>query len=256
MSNAIAPIDPDRAEADLLGLAETLPAGEVAPHRHGRAQLIYAVAGAITVTTTAGIWVLPPSRALWVPAGEWHGLRLRRPAELRTIYVAGEADGAPPWQRCIVVAVPPLLRELLLVAVTESAKGRLDEAGRRLARVLLDRLAALPELPVHLPEPHDERARRMAALLRADLDAPQPLAARTIEAGASRRTMERLFLTETGLSLGAWRQQLRLLHALDLLAGGAAVADVGFAIGYQNPSSFIAVFRRAFGTKPAQYFEA
>ncbi len=256
MNNAIAPIDPDLAEAEFLGLAETLPAGEVAQHRHGRAQLIYAITGAMTVTTAAGAWVLPPSRALWVPAGEWHGLRLRRRVELRTIYVAGEAVGVPPWRRCVVVAVPPLLRELLLIAVAESMAGRLDDASRRLARVLLDRLAALPELPVHLPEPRDERARRMAALLRADLAASRPLAALSVHTGASRRTMERLFVNETGLSLGAWRQQLRLLHALDLLAGGVAVGDVGFAIGYQNPSSFNAVFRRAFGTTPAQYFEA
>jgi AraC-like DNA-binding protein len=254
MNNAITPIDPDLAEAQIFGIAETLPAGEIAMHRHGRAQLIYAIAGAMSVVTEAGTWVLPPSRALWMPAGQRHGLRLRRSAELRTIYVSSEADGLPPWPDCVVVAVPPLLRELLLVAVAESPAGPADGASSRLARVLLDRLSALPALPVHLPEPRDPRARRLAGLLRDDLAAARPLDALITQAGGSRRTLERVFLNETHLSLGEWRQQLRLLYALELLAAGGPVGDVAFAIGYENPSSFIAVFRRAFGKTPAQYF--
>ena len=254
MNNAFTPIDPDRSDTDLVGIAETLVPGEVPPHRHQRAQLIYAARGAMSVTTEAGVWVLPTSRALWVPAGEWHSLHLRRSVELRTIYLSNTVDGLPNWPRCFVVAVPPLVRELLLSTVADTIVGRSDAAARRLVRVLLDRLAALPELPVHLPEPRDMRARRMAALLRAD-----PAALRSIDnlataAGSSRRTLERLFLEETGLALGSWRHQFRLLHGLDLLAAGTMVGEAAFSTGYQNPSSFIAVFKRAFGTTPAKYF--
>ena len=109
-------------------------------------------------------------------------------------------------------------------------------------------------MPLQLPSPRDVRARRVADALRRD-----PADARTLEAlsgsaGASKRTLERVFAAETGMTFGTWRQQLRLLHATRLLAAGEKVTVAATEAGYESTSAFIAMFRRAMGTTPSRYF--
>lgn len=246
--------DPDAARAPVVGLPESYQPGLTQWHAHRRMQLMYAVEGSLTVLTDGGSWVLPPNRALLLPGGVRHGLKLRRRVSLCTVYLAQEAGWVTPPALPMVMAVPALLRELI-VAVTElpwdyPATGR----SARLARVLCDQLRSIDQEPVHLPEPRDHRARRMAALFYAQPAERRPLAELARETGASLRTLERLWKAETGLSLGEWVQQLRLVFALEAIADGSTVGDAAFAVGFENPSSFIAVFRRRFSTTPARYF--
>jgi AraC-like DNA-binding protein len=127
-------------------------------------------------------------------------------------------------------------------------------AEARLIGVLLDQLEVLPTIPLQLPLPSDERALRVSAWLRSHPDDPCPLKQLPGRAGASVRTIERLFQRETGMSFGKWRQQLRLLQSLRLLAAGRAVTAVALEVGYDSPSAFIAMFKRALGTTPHRYF--
>jgi AraC-like DNA-binding protein len=131
-----------------------------------------------------------------------------------------------------------------------------DEAGpdARIMQVILDEIRALPSAPLHLPRARDARLLRVTEALRADPADPRSLAAWGRAAGASPRTLARLFLAETGLGFRAWRQRARLLHALVALAAGEPVTRVAFEAGYDSPSAFIAAFKRAFGTTPARYF--
>jgi AraC-like DNA-binding protein len=82
------------------------------------------------------------------------------------------------------------------------------------------------------------------------------LAAWARPAGASVRTLARLFTRETGMGFRGWRQQVRLLRALERLAAGEAVTTVALDLGYDSPSAFVAMFRRALGTTPGRYFAA
>jgi AraC-like DNA-binding protein len=127
-----------------------------------------------------------------------------------------------------------------------------DAEGMRLGAVAIDRIAASRMLPLNLPLPRDPRAVRIAERLRAepscDLDLPQ--LAR--DAGASARTMQRLFLVETGLRFSEWRQRLRLLHGASLLGAGRSVTDAGVDAGYSGTSAFSAAFRKHFGVTPSQ----
>jgi AraC-like DNA-binding protein len=225
-----------------------------APHRHKRGQLICIADGVAAVTTPDGTWVVPPQRAVWVPAETEHWVRCPTAATMRALFVMPDVTGLP--RRCCVIAVSPLLRELISRAADFPVD--YDEKGPdgRVMVLILDEIRALPALPLHLPWPADARLRRVCEALKAD-----PAENRTLEdwaraSGASARTLARLFRKETGMSFGGWRQQARLLEALGRLASGSPVTTVALDLGYQSPSAFTSMFRRALGTSPTRYFAA
>jgi AraC-like DNA-binding protein len=190
---------------------------------------------------------------VWIPAGVVHKVELAGKVSIRTLFFARRFSRTLP-RRCQAVNVPPLLRELILATVRHGMLRRAVPAQARLARVILDQLQILQAVPLQLPMPRDPRARKAAELLQAGPDEPLVRAARA--AGASKRTLERLFRVETQMTLGRWRQRLRLIEALRLLAAGHAVTRVALDVGYNSPSAFISAFRRLLGTTPARYFEA
>lgn len=246
------PINPDEALRPVFVLAERYEPLEGPWHAHRRAQLIHASEGVLTVRTKEGLWVVPPQRAVWVLPGVAHQISSRRRFWLRTLYAEPGAVPLPP--RCCVVAVDRLVHELLIAASGFGPGFPPDGPEARLIQVIIDRLPPLAVAPLHLPQPQDARVRRIADLLVRD-----PADARTLEdfarkAGVTARTAARLFLKETGLTFGQWRQQLRLLVALEKLGEGESVSSVALDVGYQDVSSFIAAFKAALGETPARYF--
>jgi AraC-like DNA-binding protein len=248
------PQNPDLAQMPIVGLAERYDSGTVPAHHHLRAQLMFAISGSLTVETKAGLWVLPTHRALWLPGGCSHTTLMRKPTELRTLYL----DESVPWvlkrQTPGVIEVTDLLRHLIIAAASRNWDYDMTSETGRLMQVLCDQLAVVQHAPAHLPEPQSTATKRCAAIFRDCPSTRQPLASVARQVGASLRSLERQFKIETGLSLGAWVQQFRLVTALQLLADGMAVGDAAFAVGFQNPSSFIALFKAQFGTTPKLYF--
>lgn len=238
----------------LVGLASDFEHGAVIPfHRHRRGQLVHAGSGVMTVTTQAGTWVVPPQRAVWVPGGVEHRIRMSGRVEMRTAYLdAGAGAGLP--SQCCVVAVSPLLQQLLQRLVALPQPFPLGGAEERLVQVLLDELRTLEVAPLHLPRPADTRLRRVVDALLRDPEDARGLAQWAERAGASPRTLARLFHRETGMSFGAWRRQLRLLCSLERLAAGESVTAVALSLGYASTSAFIAMFRRNLGCTPGSYF--
>lgn len=250
------PLDYQRVPRPVAAMAKDFANGHViAPHSHERAQLIHAIAGVMTVTSAAGAWAVPPHRALWMPAGVEHTLRMSGAVSMRTLYI--RADAAPGLPAaCRVIAVSPLLRELILRAADLPVL--YDEGGPagRIMALILDEIRSLPELPLSLPTPADPRLAPICRALLADPADDRPLDAWARAAGASGRTLARLFRTETGLTFGAWRQQARLLEAMARLAAGESVTAVALDLGYDSPSAFGAMFRRALGAPPSRYIGA
>jgi AraC-like DNA-binding protein len=242
------------APRPVVCLAREYPLGHVIPvSRHVRAQLIYASRGVMTVNAPQGAWVVPPQRAVWVPPGVAHWTRATTALSMRTLYI----DPGLPLRlpaACCVVTVSALLRELIGAAMHLPARYDEDGAAGRLVAVLLDQLRTLPTAPLHLPLPSDERLERVSAALRADPADGRSLQAWGRSVGASSRTLARLFQRETGMGFRAWRQQVRLLAALERLAAGESVTAVALELGYETPSAFVAMFRRALGTPPGRYF--
>jgi AraC-like DNA-binding protein len=246
---------PELATANVIGLAHEYPAGSEEVHSHEEfAQIMYAVRGAMTVSTAHGCWVLPPQRALWIPMGVPHTFSHCRPISLRTVYVRRGTSGMPKWERCSVMQVSPLVRELILACVTMPWDHEADSRAGRMGEVLLDQLTLLQQESFFLPEPVDPRALKAARIARADSGNSLQIKEIAREAGASDRTLDRLFVSEVGMGFGAWRRNLRLMLALERLAAGEPVGAVAAAIGYENPSSFVAVFKSVFGATPAKYF--
>lgn len=225
---------------------------EVLPHIHERAQLIYATAGTMRVATDSSMWIVPPQRALWMPAGVRHSIIMLSDLTMRTLYVREDAAALMP-ATCQVLSVTPLLRELI-VRTTELPV-QYDESGvaGHVVALLIAELHGLQSLPLELPMPRDPRLR---ALCQALLDAPadtRPLADWAGTVNASARTLARRFQSETGLSFGAWRQQARVMEAMGRLGSGAPVTQVALDLGYDSVSAFSAMFRRAAGTTPSDY---
>ena len=231
----------------------TFPAGMGPPAMVGANsewhQLIYATRGAMTVHTDRGAWVVPPHRAVWIPAGWNFRLEMTGEVALRMLYVAKNAPmnrDMAGWKacatECAVVNITPLLRELI---VRVNLIGALDDEipeQRRLMGVVFDELRVMTTVPLQLPMPRDPRALRFAKSLAFK------------KAGASRRTLERIFRAETGMSLGQWLRRQKLLEALRRLAAGEAVNAVALELGYNSASAFIAMFRRELGHTPTRYW--
>src|ERR1700689_560611 len=212
--SVLPPVDHDVPRA-IVAFARNRPGGlKVPPHTHPRAQLHYSAGGQVTMFAEEGSWVAPPQRAIWVPAGVRHSTRHSVGTELRSVFVRMDAVPGLPTH-CVVVQVSPLLRELLLAVMNLPALYDGDGAGGRLVRVLLDRIATLPDEPLHLPIPASANLRAIAAELAEHSSGPLGNAAR--EAALSPRSFSRYFQAETGLSFGAWQRQAQLLRALELL---------------------------------------
>jgi len=237
----------------LRGLAVNYPGGlRLGEHAHDWDQLVHADDGAMAVETAQGAWIVPPQQAVWVPAGVPHDLETIGRVALRTVYLRrGAARGLA--RTCFVAALPPLLRALVVHLATRTPLRRAEAPDRRLHGVLLDQLATLEAIPLALPLPRDPRARRVADALRETPGSGATTDALARAHATSARTLERLFAAETGLSLGRWRQRLRVLHAIRRLAEGRPVTEVAFDVGYESPSAFVAAFRRHVGTTPGRY---
>jgi AraC-like DNA-binding protein len=246
----------DFLERPIILRAFDMEAGvRVAPHRHRWGQLAYASQGIIIVSTENGRWMVPPERAVWIPPDVAHAVNTTAKAKFRSVHISAEHSRSLPSD-CQVVVVSQLLRELIFRAESISRDYAPNSSDSRLMSVILDQIREADQAPLYLPMPLDKRLSRITDIL---LDEPannQTLKDFSEKSGASERTLARLFKKETGLTFGKWRQQRRLLAALELLAQGNSVTTVALDLGYESVSAFIAMFKLALGTTPTRYFEA
>jgi|ERR1043166_2747146 AraC-like DNA-binding protein len=241
---------------DVVAFAFDLPHRHQIPeHEHSRDQLVYAQSGVMTVMTAAGTWVVPPNRAVWMPAGVRHWIRISGRLAMRTLYLRKGAAKSLP-RACIVVSVSPLLRELILQIVDVGALSRRNRSDRTILDFLHLNLCAMDTIPLHVPMPQHPTLRAIAERLS---EHPAESANLSDFAGRfhmSERTLERLFLSQTGLTFRHWRQQIRLLKSQELLAAGKSVTTVALDVGYESTSAFIAAFRKAFSQTPRRYVQS
>jgi len=223
---------------------------EIDAHRHDDHQIVYAGRGVLSVTTSSGTWVAPATRAIWVPAGTVHAHQAHGDLDLHLVGLPA-CDNPLGLTEPTVLAVAPLLRELLL-AYTRAPLDDTPERAR-LRAVLLDQLLASPQQPLHLPTPTNPRLRDVCDLLHADPADNRTLAVLARQVGASDRTLSRLFHADLGMTFPQWRTQLRLHHALVLLAENTPVTTVAHRCGWSTASAFIDVFRRTFGHTPGSH---
>ena len=237
----------------VIAYGRDLKEGETLPfHCHRRAQLVYASSGIMTVTTHLAAYVVPPQRAVWVPGGVDHCIGAHNAVAMRTLYIEPGVTANLPVKVC-VLQVTPLLKELIVTAVAADPSYKPNSPQSRIMSVILDQIGIQPVASLALPMPTEPRVLRVVQSLIANPADSRDLGAWAKSVGASKRTLGRLFTAQTGMSFQAWRQQRRLLRALELLATGDNVTNIALELGYDNTSAFIAMFRRCLGTTPKRY---
>ena len=247
----------DRA-GDLKSAITTLSrnylAGHVVPlHFHERDQVVYASRGVMTVGTRSGTWVVPPHRAVWIPAETPHTIVMSGLVAMRTLYLKPCLAKRLP-RDCCVINISTLLKELMLHACTVRTLKKTVKSQVHLAAVILYQLEAVQTIPLQLPHLSDPRLVRIAEILMNDPGDCRTLAQLCRVTGTGKRSVERLFQQEVGMTFGRWRQQLRLMRGMQLLAEGEKVTHAALESGYSTPSAFISMFRKALGITPSSYF--
>jgi AraC-like DNA-binding protein len=223
-------------------------------HTHARGQLLGALHGLLSVGVDRQQWVVPAIHAVWIPPHRPHALRSHGAYAGWSVYIEEAACAALPAEPC-TIRMSALLREAVRRAASWRT-ARLDAAQLRVAGVIVDEILGLPRERLGLPMPQDARLQRIAHALTQDLADNRRLEQWAAWAAIAPRTLTRRFVEETGFSFAEWRQQARLLRALEMLAAQMPVTTVALELGYDNVSAFIAMFRRALGTTPSRYFQS
>lgn len=273
-SQDLDPAAPNAAHPLRVRVRRMAAATRIDPHRHAWAQVAYSATGVLRVTAGSHTYIVPPSRAVWIPPGVVHVVTVVEDAELRTLYLQlptgqdgpaplnGEpgdaARGSAAWQRCRVLEVSPLLRELVeqLVALPTANPTETSARERCLVALVQDELRRANPVPLGVGLPSDKR---LLALCEAVLDDPArhaTLQGWAGEAGASVRTVARLFRQELGTTFAEWRQQVLLAKALSMAARKRPVAHIAAELGYASASAFSAMVRRSVGVPPSRFFAA
>jgi AraC-like DNA-binding protein len=234
----------------LSGLATDYPAGNIIKaHQHAdHHQIVHAEDGIFRVSSDAASWVVPPGRAIWMPAARMHSIQCYTPVKMRTLYLHRSIDIG--MDDCSVWSVSALMREIIVRLAEDSCRGM----EQHLISLLFSEIETLNTLPLKLPQPKDERLCRIT-----DTISRHPADKRSLEdwasqLGFSKRNLIRRFQIETGMTFRQWRRQSRLLSSLEKLANYEPVTRIALELGYESPSAFSAAFRVTFGVTPRQYF--
>lgn len=248
------PLRQPTAEEPLCVNLRRPPADSHVPtHQHEWAQLIYPLRGGVRVRAGDMTWLTPALRAVWIPPHIDHDVLMLGEVELRTIYIYPAA--APlSLAACSVIEVSDLMRALFeALSELPGASGESALRRQQITDLLLTEIRLAPPLSLGLPLPEDRRLQTLCQALIDDPASPLTLADWAARVGASERTLARLFQDQLQMGFAAWRQQLRLAHAIDLMGRGLAMGEVAARLGYASQAAFSAMFKRALGVPPGQF---
>jgi AraC-like DNA-binding protein/mannose-6-phosphate isomerase-like protein (cupin superfamily) len=232
--------------------AQFMPGGTGKLHCHRRVQFLHSLTGVLTVVTESGSWTVSPQHGLLIPAGVMHQSQCWGTIELRTLYIEPDAIVGLSGD-CRLIKVSPLVRALINEAVTFPVEYETDGREGRIMDLILSEIRRTQPVPLNVPMPKDKRLARICAAILQDPGNNQDLEHWSQLGGLGRRTLTRLFRRETGMSFCEWRQQVRLMEALNRLTMREPVTNVALDLGYDSPSAFSAMFRRLMGVSPRDY---
>lgn len=222
-------------------------------HKHYRGQLLCVDEGLIQVSTEAGVWVLPPHRAGWIPPQAMHRVYFCGKVKGWSLLLSPDRCHQLPDSPC-VIAMNDVLNVLSARAFNWSKTHELTADKSRIQTVIIDEISKAPHEALHFPQPKDPRLQKITHAILADPSNTKKVEYWASIGAISSRTLRRLIRTELNMSFHEWRQQIQLVYALEMMARGKPVGDVAFALGYATPSNFIAMFRRVYGKSPGRYF--
>ena len=256
-------LNPPTAHRELVGgvhlVARDYRKGvRLGTHMHREAQLVYAAKGTMQVTTPKGRWLVPPDRAVWVPARLEHSIDVLADIQMRTLYFDLEWLAREQRSRSLdaefVVRVSRLLHESILALFDDR-----DEPDRTdlLIRLAMLELHQAEDPTTFIPLPHEPRCRRATDIVLADPTETHDIADLAREVGTSARTLSRLFSAETQLSFKSWCQRARIAAAIERLSmqPNVSVKQLAADLGYASFPAFSHAFRQVTGKTPTEFAE-
>ncbi|MBT2341960.1 MULTISPECIES: AraC family transcriptional regulator [Pseudomonas] len=244
--------DPDGFDAPVVGIAATLVGHDSNLHQHKRGQLLYARQGCIRITLAEQLCLLPPSRAAWIPPQTAHGAAMRNVVNYRSLYFTPELCAKLPSQ-ARVIDVSPLLQAVLEpMAIADFEQDWSEQRYLHLLGLCIHEIGAAPSQPMLLPLPSD---RRLAMLIARPENLPPTLKVLEGEIGASGKTIGRIFQRETGMGYQQWRQQWRLMRAIELMTTGCSLAHTATELEFSTDTAFIVFFKNMTGRTPKGFFK-
>jgi AraC-like DNA-binding protein len=257
------PLGADRRAAEdgvHLVARHYLKGARLDPHMHREAQLVYAARGTMQVTTPKGRWLVPPDRAVWVPARLVHAIDVLADIDMRTLYfdvdwlrrVPRNNGLAHELAREFVVRVSPLLQQAIL-ALFETNPDR--ERTALLVKLAMLELRRADDSATFIPLPQEPRCRRAAEIVLADPAAAHEIESVAEKIGTSARTLSRLFSAETELSFKSWCQRARIAAAIERLSTttNVSIKQVAGELGYASIPAFSHAFRQVTGRTPSEF---
>lgn len=242
------------ATRPLVPFAHDYTHGATEPwHSHDCAQLLHTLSGVVRVETEKGIWVVPPGRGVWLPAGTQHRLQITGNVAARTLFIDPFARADLP-SVCQVVQISTLLRELIITSLQLPEAYAAGSRAERIYELILDEIRVIAVLPFNLPEPQSPGLLALCRQIQAEPGKPWTNTLAAERLNVSERTLLRHFRQQTGLAFSEWLRRARLMEALNRLALGQSVLRVALDLGYESHSAFSAMFRRTLGVSPSDYF--
>ncbi|AOA59361.1 AraC family transcriptional regulator [Acinetobacter larvae] len=223
-------------------------------HQHDRIQLLHSLSGAIHVQTRQGIWVIPPNKGVWIPAQTEHCIKIYGQVEAHGVFIDPYAR-ADLANHCQVVAISPLLSELINSALSIQHAVQAHSRDERLLQLILDEVRFLEQLPFQLPEAKSATLQNICLYLSQNLGQNISLEQLAQQFHLSSKTISRYFLREMQMSFGHWQRQAKLLHALTALSLNTPILTIALDLGYDSPSAFSYMFKREMGCTPSQYLK-
>jgi len=225
---------------------------QIIAHSHPWSQLSYSCRGVMHIETKAGLFVVPPEQALWLPPKMEHQHFCKGSTSNRSLYID------PAWSQLLgdkvrTLTVTPLLKSLILEVAKWPEDYQQTEQSDRFVKVLLDQLAIAPSNELYMPTVNDKRLLPIVEKLNDDPSDKSTIEQWAMKVGASSRTLNRLFNKNYGMGFSRWKQKLRILKSLEMLNSDTPLVEIAFALGYESTSSFLTAFKKQLGCSPKKY---
>ncbi len=197
-------------------------------------------------------FISPPHYAIWIPPEMDHSSYQREAVKFHSIYIGLDFCDALPAVP-VVYPTNAVIESLMLDFIHRGISYTDTEEDKRQALVLLDHFNRISPIETYLPMADDEKLRQVLEAIQQCPGNNDSLQSWAQKVFSTERTLSRRCYRELGMSFREWRQRLRLVKSIDMLADGHTVEQIALTLGYSTSSSFIAMFKRQMGVTPARY---
>jgi AraC-like DNA-binding protein len=242
----------DSAKPVLTHAREIKTEATIGPHSHPRGQLLWAEKGVLRVTSNESVWIVPETHAIWIPSEISHQVDSETYIQLRNLYIDPSYSIRKDEQSIVMVTMSALMREVILT-LSDASDHLTEQRIKHLGLVAIDELQVLKPFNNYIHAGKDPRLQRLISYMVKYPHNTLSLPVLATKAGASVRTIERLFKSETGMTFRQWRSRFRLMNSLVQLTHDKSTTNLAHELGYKSVSSFISTFKSQFGCTPQQY---